>query len=64
MKRSEMVVKIARHYSIRHCMVEARYITYLEFCQEVLELVEELGMYPPDRFNNEGDCYVSEWEPE
>ena len=47
MKRSEMVIKIARYYSIRHCMVEGNYMTPLQFCEEMLELVEEIGMLPP-----------------
>lgn len=65
MKRSEMVIKMARYYNIRQCMVEAKYITNMELWSEMLELIEDLGMYPPDRFLREdGGCYVSQWEPE
>lgn len=63
MKRSEMVVMMASFYNLKNVMVEGRYITPQEFCDQMLELVEELGMYPPDRFNKEGDCYTSEWDP-
>ena len=72
MKRSEMLIKIARYYGIRHCMVESNYITPLEFCQEMLELIEDLGMVPPIQEENsfqmldtgEMTYAVHEWEEE
>ena len=62
MKRSEAVLKMARFYSIRHCMVEANYITFQEFCSEMLELLEEIGIYPPDTTIEGHECTM--WSPE
>ena len=47
MKRSEMLLKLQRLYSVRHCMVELDYITKDQFMEEVLYLVEHYGMRPP-----------------
>lgn len=47
MKRSEVVLKMARYYSLKQCMVEQRYITVEEFCSQLLELAQDLGMEPP-----------------
>jgi hypothetical protein len=47
MKRSEVLIKLQRYYGIKHVMVEERYITPDEFMDNVLTLVEELGMLPP-----------------
>lgn len=47
MKRSEFLLKLQRYYGMRHCMVTERYISPNTFMDEVLELVEELGMLPP-----------------
>lgn len=52
MKRSEVLLKLQRYYSIKHCMVESGHITKDEFMDHVLQLVEELGMVP--------DCVCSE----
>ena len=48
MKRSEVVIKMTRYYGIRHPMVEAGYITPLQFMESMLALVEEMGMIPPE----------------
>ena len=78
MKRSEVLLKLQRYYSIKHVMVEQRYITPDEFMENILQLVEELGMLPPDVcFKSDGsyDCkknaahfYMDKdlnyWEPE
>ena len=47
MKRSEMVLKMARAHTTKYCMVEEHYITKLDFYSEMLELMESLGMLPP-----------------
>lgn len=47
MKRSEALLKLQRYYSIRHYMVEDNYISKDRFMDEVLQLIEELGMLPP-----------------
>lgn len=47
MKRSEMLLKLRRYYSIRHCMIEMGHVTANQFMEEVLTLVEQLGMLPP-----------------
>lgn len=71
MKRSEILLKLQRFYSIKHIMVEQNYITPNEFMDQVLQLVEELGMSPPQYNQNEGSgefgipsYYVNEWELE
>jgi len=64
MKRSEALLKLQRYYGIRHCMVEANYITGANFMDEVLELVEELGMRPPYDAGQDDGVDVMEWEPE
>lgn len=46
MKRSEMVLKLTKAYSIRHVMVEGRYITPQVFMDEILQYIEDLGMAP------------------
>ncbi len=55
MKRSQVLREI---YILLHCGPD--YPTE----DEILDKLEELGMLPPDRWNNEGDCYVNEWTPE
>jgi hypothetical protein len=47
MKRSEILIKLQRFYGIKHVMVEQGYISKDQFMDEVLQLVEELGMLPP-----------------
>ena len=48
MKRSEVLLKLQRYYSIKHYMVESGHITKDEFMDKVLKSVEELGMLPPE----------------
>lgn len=72
MKRSEALLKLQRHYGIRHCMVEARYITPEQFCEEALSVMESLGMLAPFSellsSKSNQDCNMIsdafEWEPE
>jgi hypothetical protein len=73
MKRSELLLKLQRYYTQKHCMVEQRYITYQQFMDEVLQLVEELGMLPPPYTcinpsqpapTPVGSCKLHKWEPE
>jgi hypothetical protein len=64
MKRSEALLKLQRYYSIRHCMVEAKYITEDQFMDQVLQLVEELGMRPPYDASQDDGVDTMEWEPE
>jgi len=64
MKRSQVVVQMCRYYNLKQYDLEQGSLPKEEFFAGILELAEELGMYPPDRFNKEGDCYVSEWDPE
>ena len=49
MKRSEVVLKLARWYTMKNCMVEQGYMSKLEFADGILEIVEAMGMLPPDR---------------
>lgn len=74
MKRSEMLLKLQRYYGIKHVMVEEGYITPSEFMDNVLQLVEDLGMSPPfsdkmfQKSWNKNRCPVTtsgkEWEEE
>jgi hypothetical protein len=64
MKRSEALLTLQRYYSIKHCMVEANYITKDQFMDEVLTLVEELGMRPPYDAFQDDEIDIMEWEPE
>jgi len=64
MKRSEMLLKLQRYYGIKHCMVEAGYITPNEFMDSVLQLVEELGMRPPYDASQDDGVDTFEWEYE
>jgi hypothetical protein len=43
-KRSEALLLMQRHYGIRHCMVEGKYITVKQFCDEMLSLLESSGV--------------------
>ena len=49
MKRSEMITILRRFYNQKHVMVEFNYITSDDFMKNVLQLIEELGMLPPER---------------
>ncbi len=62
MKRSELLIKLQRFYTQKHVMVEGGYITGNQFMDEVLTLVEELGMRPPiwDNYNpSDSERYCS-----
>jgi len=43
-------------------MVESGYITREDFCSQMLELLEDLGIYPPDTVIEGHDCTM--WSPE
>jgi hypothetical protein len=58
MKRSEMIKFISNLFTIGNDLDPDTRAENL-LCQ-----LEEKGMYPPDRYSNEGDCTISEWEPE
>lgn len=60
MTRDEMVVKMTRYYNFKNVMVEENYMTPLEFCSKMLELIEELGMLPPDTMR--GFKTVNRWD--
>jgi len=47
MKRSEVLLNLQRFYTQKHVMVEFKYITKDEFMDQVLQIVEEMGMLPP-----------------
>ena len=51
MKRSQALIYMQKIYSIRHCMVEGRYITLEQFFNEMLAYMENKGL-------------TQEWEPE
>jgi len=53
MKRSEVLLKLKRFYGCQHVMVEQGYDTPDRFMENVLTLIEDLGMQPPKRFNAE-----------
>ena len=67
MQKSKMLMWLQRHYGMRHCMVEAGYITPKQFCEEVLILMEGKGMLPPKSVvdnGQDGKMWSNEWEPE
>jgi hypothetical protein len=78
MKRSEAILKLTRAYHIRHVMVEGGHITPQEFMEEMLSVVEGLGMIPPEHYrphdwHERGITYsqwiqepskIRTWEPE
>lgn len=39
MNYKQALIKLQRHYGIRHCMVEGKYLTVKEFCAEVLQVL-------------------------
>jgi hypothetical protein len=64
MKRSEVVLKMARFHTQKYVMVEQNYITKLEFFSEMLQLVEELGMRPPYDASQDDGVDTFEWDEE
>ena len=68
MKRSEVVLKMARYYNMKSVMVEYGYIDAMEFCSLLLQLTEEMGMLPPrrnaDLKSSYGYAQIYEWEKE
>lgn len=69
MKKSDLNLKLRRHYGIRSVMLEGGYITPEEFVSEVIQVVEEFMDPKPTRVNldtPDGDIPVilNEWENE
>jgi hypothetical protein len=67
MTREEMVIKLTKHYAIRHVMVEGGYLTPMEFMDEILANLEASGMLAPSRpvksvMPGIADFMVNEWE--
>lgn len=41
-KREQLLLKLQRHYGVRHVMVEGGYITNEDYHKEVIQVVEEV----------------------
>jgi hypothetical protein len=64
MKRSEVLLNLQRFYTQKHVMVEFKYTTKDEFMDQVLQLVEEMGMRPPYNAADDDETDSCEWEKE
>lgn len=51
MKRSKIVVQMARYYNLKQTQLEEGSMTPMEFFSNVLSIAEDLGMIPPSNPN-------------
>lgn len=42
--RKQILLKLLRHHGIRYCMVEGKYITKEDYFEEVIQVLENLGV--------------------
>ena len=64
MKRNEVVIKMARYYAQKSCMVEQGYIDNIQFSSDMLEIAESMGMRPSYNAADDDEVDSEEWEQE